>query len=560
MIDIRVDKTTKCNGNWSLYVTFPYQDKIVDVVRSFPSRFWDKEKKEWELPFKCFKPFIDALPDQNFDIHGNWAAFEKKKRIEMPTGFQFKTNPFQHQIDGFEYGLNNDRWLLGDEQGLGKTKQVIDIAVAKKLIKGYKHCLIICGVNGLKWNWLNEIHTHSNEDGWILGQRFKAGKRVIGSVSDRVEDLENIDNIDPYFLITNVETLRNEEVVKKLQELCKKGTIGIVAIDEIHKCKNPSSQQGKGILKVQPECRIAMTGTPLMNNPFDLYIILKWLGYEKHAFYAFKKHYGVFGGYGGYEVTGYRYLDELQAQLDEIMLRRLKDNVLDLPEKTHITEYVEMTPKQKQIYDEVTADIRMNIDQIKMAHNPLAELIRMRQATGYTGILSSKVKESAKLDRMEELVEEAVQNGKKVVIFSNWTQMTDIAYDRLLAKGFVGQMITGDTKDESRQLIVDAFQNSKYQDFIIGTIGAMGTGLTLTAGTVEIFLDEPWNRANKEQAEDRCHRVGTKENVTIYTLVCKDTIDERINQLVEKKGMMADALVDGKIAIDKDNLLEFLVG
>lgn len=562
MINVRIATATKCNGDWSLYVTFPYNDKIVDVIRNFPSRFWNKDKKEWELPFKCFKPMIDALPDFDFDVSGDWKAFEEKKQVKMPTGFEFKTTPFRHQIEGFEYGLNNDRWLLGDEQGLGKTKQVIDIAVAKKLVKGYKHCLIICGVNGLKWNWLNEIHTHSNEDGWILGQRWKAGKLIVGSILDRVEDLQNIDKIDPYFLITNVETLRNEEVVKKLQELCKKGTIGIVAIDEIHKCKNPSSQQGKGILKIQSECRIAMTGTPLMNNPFDLFIILKWLGYEKHAFYAFKKHYGVFGGYGGYEVTGYRYLDELQAQLDEIMLRRLKNDVLDLPEKTHITEYVEMTPKQRQVYDEVTADIKMNIDQIKMANNPLAELIRMRQATGYTGILSSTIKESAKLDRMEELVEEAVENGKKVVIFSNWTQMTDAIcqrFDDVRKYDFDYALITGQTNDADRQTIVNRFQNDDNTKVIIGTIGAMGTGLTLTAGTVEIFMDEPWNRANKEQAEDRCHRVGTTENITIYTLVCKDTIDEKINQLVERKGAMADALVDGKIAIDKSNLLEFLI-
>ena len=559
MIDIRVDKANKVNGDWSLYVTFPYNEKVVDVVRTYPSRFWNKDKKEWELPFKCFKSFIDSLTDFDFNIHGNWEAFAEKKKVEMPTGFQFKTTPFQHQIDGFEYGLNNDRWLLGDEQGLGKTKQVIDIAVAKKLQKHYEHCLIICGVNGLKWNWLNEIHTHSDEDGWILGQRIKAGKLIIGSVSDRVEDLQNIDKIEPYFLITNVETLRNEEIIKELQKLCKNGTIGIVAIDEIHKCKNPSSQQGKGILKIQPECRIAMTGTPLMNTPFDLFIILKWLGYEKHAFYAFKKHYGVFGGYGGYECVGYRYLDELQSQLDEIMLRRLKSDVLDLPEKTHITEYVEMTPKQKQVYDEVTADIRMNIDQIKMQNNPLAELIRMRQATGYTGILSSKVKESAKLDRMEELVEEAVENDKKVVIFSNWTQMTLPIYNRLAVK-YHGTYITGEVDSDQRAEHVKRFQENDDCKFVVGTIGAMGTGLTLTAGTVEIFMDEPWNRANKEQAEDRCHRVGTKENVTIYTLVCKDTIDEKINQLVEKKGAMADALVDGKIAVDKGQLLDFLIG
>lgn len=559
MIDIRIAEATKCNGEWSLYVTFPYDQKIVEVIRSFSSRFWDKDKKEWELSFKCFKPFIDSLYEFDFDIHGNWKAFEEKKAVAIPTGFQFKTTPFQHQIEGFEYGLNNDRWLLGDEQGLGKTKQVIDIAVAKKLQKGYKHCLIICGVNGLKWNWVNEIYTHSSEDAWILGQRFKAGHRVVGSLADRVEDVKRIKDIESYFLITNVETLRNEEIAKEIQKLCKDGTIGVVAIDEIHKCKNPTSQQGKGILKIQPECRIAMTGTPLMNNPFDLYIILKWLGYEKHPFYAFKKHYGVFGGYGGYEVVGYRYLDELQTQLDEIMLRRLKKDVLDLPEKTHITEYVEMTPKQKQIYDEVTATIKMNIDQIKMQSNPLAELIRMRQATGYTGILSSTIKESAKLDRMEELVEEAVENGKKVVIFSNWTQMTLPIYNRLAVK-YHGTYITGEVDSDQRQEHVKRFQEDDKCKFIVGTIGAMGTGLTLTAGTVEIFMDEPWNRANKEQAEDRCHRVGTTENITIYTIVCKDTIDEKINQLVEKKGAMADAIVDGKITVDKASLLDFLIG
>ena len=556
MINVNIAESRKVNGDWSLYVTFPYDDKIVNTIRDFPQRFWDKDKKEWEVAFKYLPTMLSKLEDYDFDITGKYVSLDKKE-VDVPIGFKFKTEPFNHQIDGFKFGLNNNRWLLGDEQGLGKTKQVIDIAVAKKLQKGYKHCLIICGVNGLKWNWVNEIHTHSNEGAWILGQRTKANKTVVCGNVDKLADLNSINLISEYFIITNVESLRQKEIVSTISSLCKEGTIGIVAIDEIHKCKNPTSQQGKGILKVQPECRIAMTGTPLMNNPFDLYIILKWLGYEKHGFWSFKKHYGVFGGYGGYEVVGYRYLNELQEQLDEIMLRRLKNDVLDLPEKTHITEYVEMTPKQKQIYDEVTADIKMNIDQIKMANNPLAELIRMRQATGYTGILSSTVKESAKLDRMEELVEEAVQNGKKVVIFSNWTQMTNVIYDRLHKYGAL--MITGETADKDRMNFVNAFQTKPDRKVIIGTIGAMGTGLTLTAGTVEIFMDEPWNRANKEQAEDRCHRVGTTENITIYTLVCKDTIDERINQLVEKKGAMADALVDGKITTNASSILEYLI-
>ena len=562
MINVKIAKAKKCydvESAFSVYITFDYDQRIVDTVKSLPQRFYNADKKEWEAPLPALKTVVDNLPMFDFDITGPYINLTEEKPVaETPVDFNFKTKPFKHQIEGFEYGLANNRWLLGDEQGLGKTKQVIDIAVAKKLQKGYKHCLIICGVNGLKWNWVNEVHTHSDEDAWILGQRFKGRKISIGSTNDKLYDLKHINNISPYFLITNVETLRNDECVKEIQKLCKNGTIGLVAADEVHKMKNPASQQGKGFLKIQSECRIAMTGTPLMNTPFDLYIILKWLGYEGHSFSAFKNHYAMYGGFGGYEVVGYRYLDELQKQLDKIMLRRLKKDVLDLPEKTHIDEYVDMTPKQAQIYREISSEIRMNIDQIKMANNPLAELIRMRQATGYTGILSSTIKESAKLDRMEELVEEAVENGKKVVIFSNWTQMTDVIKTRL-AKKYKGVVVTGQTADSERQVNINHFQNNPECKYIIGTVGALGTGVTLTAGTVEIFMDEPWNRANKEQAEDRCHRVGTTENITIYTILCKDTIDERIHELVERKGQMADALVDGKINIDKGAMLDFLL-
>lgn len=556
MININIAKAKKCNGEYSLFITFDYDYRIVDTIRNFPTRYWNPDKKEWEVPFTKLGEFVNSLPTFEFNITGQYVTLEKPK-AKIPDGFSFKTTPFQHQVDGFNYGLVNDRWLLGDEQGLGKTKQVIDVAVAKKLQNGYKHCLIICGVNGLKWNWVNEIKTHSNETGYILGQRIKNHKLTIASNSAKLDDLRAISNINDYFIITNVETLRNDDITQELVKLCKSGEISMIAADEVHKMKNPSSQQGKGFLKLKAKTMIAMTGTPLMNTPLDLYIILKWLGYEKHAFYAFKKHYAVMGGFGGYQVVGYRNLNELQEQLDSIMLRRLKDDVLDLPAKLYVDEYVEMTPKQKQIYDEVTADIKMNIDNIKMANNPLAELIRMRQATGYTGILSSTIQESAKLDRMEELVEDARQNDKQVVIFSNWTQMTDAIYKRLHQK-YTLSVVTGQTPDDVRQHNVQMFQEGRSK-VMIGTIGAMGTGLTLTAGTVEIFMDEPWNKANKEQAEDRCHRVGTKENVTIYTLLCKDTIDERIHDLVEQKGAMAKALVDGKISTDKGALLDYLL-
>lgn len=557
-VNVKIANSTRCNGDYSLYVTFDFDMRIVEVIRSFSTKFWNAEDKIWELPLNKLTELTTKIDWCEFDITADEYVTLEKPEVKVPDNFNFKTNPYDHQIVGFNYGLQNDRWLLGDEMGLGKTKQVIDIAVAKKLIKGYKHCFIVCGVNGLKWNWRNEVYTHSNESAYILGQKVKGNKISIGSNKDKLNDVKNLANIDSYFIITNVETLRDEAINEELQKLCKDGTIGMIAFDECHKAKNPTTQQGKGILKLQTETMIAMTGTPLMNNPMDLYIILKWLGYEKHAFYSFKKHYCVMGGFGGYEIVGYKNLDELQEQLDNIMLRRKKEEVLNLPEKTYIEEYVEMSPAQKKIYNEVTNEIKDNIDQISIAPNPLAELIRMRQATGFTGILSSTVQESAKLDRMEELVEEAKENGKKVVIFSNWTQMTDVIYTRLTTKGFRIAQITGETPDAQRQSIVENFQTGRY-DAIIGTSGAMGTGLTLTAGTVEIFLDEPWNMALKEQCVDRCHRIGQKDNLTIYTLMCKDTIDERIHEIVEQKGEMANAIVDGKVTMNNKELLNYLL-
>ncbi len=326
----------------------------------------------------------------------------------------------------------------------------------------------------------------------------------------------------------------------------------------VHNCKNPASQQGKEFVRLTSKCKIAMTGTPLMNSPLDLYIILKWLGYEKHSFYSFKNYYAVMGGYGGYEIIGYKHLDDLEEQLQSIMLRRLKKDVLDLPEKIYVDEYVDMLAKQAIIYKEIKEEIKSNIDMLSISPNPLAEMIRMRQATGYTGILSSKIQCSAKLDRMEELVNDALDNGQKVVIFSNWTTMTDAIYERLEYRSPL--VITGETADYQRQEYIDDFQKYDEHKIMIGTYGALGTGVTLTKASVIILLDEPWSMALREQAVDRCHRIGQHNNLTIYTLMCKNTIDEKIHELVYKKGEMSDKLVDGKVSdMDKKELVKYLL-
>ena len=553
-IKIRVAEAEKVNGFESLFVSFPYDQDLVNLMREQPSRFWHKESKEWEVPANRLPSLLPLFGNRHIVIEG--MAKGKQETVSLPDGFTFKTEPYSYQREGVEYGLNKTSFILGDEQGLGKTKQVIDLAIARRMQKPFAHALIICGVNGLKWNWRAEIAKHSNETGYILGTRYrkKSGREYDGGTKAKLEDLDNLPN--DFFLITNMESLRSKEIANKIAQLAKQGVIGMIAFDEIHKAKNPNSQQGKGLLKIKADIMVAMSGTPLMNSPLDLYVPLKWLGYEKHNFYQFKNRYAVMGGYGGYQVVGYRNLAELQNVLDSIMLRRLKKDVLDLPEKVYITEYVEMGEAQEKIYDEVLAAVRRNIDKIVLSPNPLAQLIRLRQATGYTGILSSDIRESAKLDRLEELVEDAVESGDKVIVFSNWKEMIVPAFERL--KKYNPAVITGETKDRVAEQ--DKFMNDDSCKVILGTTGAMGTGLTLTAGSTVIFLDSPWNRANKEQAEDRAHRIGTKSNVTIITLVTKGTIDERIEELIYQKGAMADLLVDGKLPDkDKREILEYLL-
>ncbi len=565
MIRIEIKESNKLKTEEkSAFVSFPYDEFILNEIRSYPFRYYIPETTCWEIPLNRVNQFIQNMKNYSIKIEGDLSVLNENKELKVPKGFEFKTKPYEHQIEGVEYGLNHSRWFLGDEQGLGKTKQAIDIAVARKIAYDYKHCLIVCGVNTLKWNWVNEIQTHSNEGCWIIGQKqLKNGEVKIGSTKDKVEHLKSLFVEDgryaPYFLITNVESFRDTEFADTVQKLCREGIINMCVADEMHKMKNPQAQQTKGFFKCLPECRIGMTGTPLMNSPLDLYVILKWLGYESHAFYSFKQHYCVMGGYGGYEIVGYKNMEQLTAQVREIMLRRLKEDVLDLPEKTYVDEYVEMDGKQAILYKEVKSGIKTALANGDIdLNNPLSALIRLRQTTGYPGIIS-EVTESAKLDRMVDLTEEALSNCQKVVIFSNWTQMTDEISARFDKMGIKVSQITGETPDNQRQLIVDTFQNKTTINVLIGTIGAMGTGLTLTAATVVIFVDEPWNQALYDQAVDRAHRIGQKSNITIYNLLTKGTVDERIHELVYKKGVFSDAIIDGKIVGNKTEIFNYLI-
>ena len=558
----------------SAFVSFEYDSNLVSIIKSMGTRVYIPEKKTWEIPESAVPMLMSRLHDYDVLLRGEMRHETPESHAQLPSGFVFTTKPYKHQMEGVIYGLEHESFLLGDDQGLGKTKEIIDIAMCRKQTDGLKHCLIICGINGNKYNWADEVKIHSSEDSWILGTRFTKRppiKMIEGSTKDKMEDLNNIPH--QFFWITNIETLRGGSfkekqgkrtvtrfpIAEKIQELCDRGIIGMIAFDEAHKAKNPDSQQGKALLSI--DCKgpkIPMSGTFVLNNPLDLYLPLKWAGFETHSFYAYKQHYCTMGGFGGKEIVGYKNLDELRSMVSKVMLRRVKGDVLDLPPKVHTIEWVDAYPEQKALYKDVRDQVRDNIDKVKVHPDPLSEMLRLRQVTGYPGILSSTVTKSAKMDRMEELVEEEVLVGGKAIIFSNWSEMTNVIRNKL--KKYNPAYITGEVGSVQRMEEKDRFQNDPNCKVMIGTIGALGTGFTLTAAQLVIFVDEPWNRGIKDQAEDRAHRIGTRGTVRIVTILTRDTVDEGVYNLVQKKGKMADLLVDGKVdGKNVDNVLSYLL-
>ena len=556
MIKLKFDFSQKLSYKQSLYIKGDYNSNILDVIHSFQTRYYHRNSKLWECKIDYFPIILDKLKFEDIQICGEVPKkFEKYLKMldiydEQDADYLSRTKPFEHQIESFNYALTHNKFLLGDEQGLGKTKQALDIAVARK--HKMRHCLIVCGVNNLKWNWYKEVEIHTNEKAHILGSRVnRKGKTVIGSSAERLADLKQIH--DEYFLITNIETLRDKSIQSQIKKMCSDGIIGMTIIDEIHKCKNSQSKQGKAIHCCCSYYRLALTGTPLMNNPVDLYNVLKWLEVENHSLTYFKNLYCEMGGFGGYEIIGYKNLDQLENSLNKNMLRRRKEEVLDLPPKIYTDELLDLDSSQDKLYRDVTNQIIEDIDRIMLLPNPLTELIRLRQVTSNPNILSSKNITNVKYDRIVDILESTTD---KVIIFSNWTKVINPLYIKLSSLGYNPALVTGESKDPILEM--NKFQSDNTCKVILGTTPALGTGYTLTAANTVIFIDEPWSKAIKDQAEDRCHRIGTKGTVNIITLICKDTIDERIHQIIKDKGELSDRIVDGKAVQPTD--IKFLIG
>ena len=538
MIQLIERPTQKVPGITSIFIQIEYNKSIIDEFRSIPYFNYSKKTNEWEFPITYLSLLIDKLciyDELELILHD--IEFKEDITYELS---DYKTKPFKYQEDGIQFGLNHDKWLLLDPPGLGKTLQIMYIAEELKKRDGIEHCLVVCGINTLKTNWKKEIEKHSTLSCKILGEKVNSkGKVSFGSINERLEQLN--EPIEEFFVITNIETLRNDKIIKAI--LKGKNKFDMIVVDEIHKCKSSSSQQGANLLKLnKAKYKIAATGTLLLNNPLDAYVPLNWTDVDRSTEGNFNRYYCMYGGQFGNDFIGYRNISTLKKQLDLYSLRRPK-SLLNLPPKNIICEYVDMSDSQKIFYDNIKNGVKEEADKVKLKPNVvLGMVMRLRQATACPSILTTQDIPSAKMDRVCDLCEEIISDGHKVVVFSTFKQTVNELYDRLLH--FNPLRGTGDDSDEEISMRIDKFQNDDNNKIFIGTWQKCGTGFTLTSATHLIFVDTPFTYASFEQACDRIYRIGTKEPVFIYNLITTNTIDERVKEIVEDKGALSDFIID----------------
>ena len=598
----------KQQGN--LYnIQFKYNQQVIELIKAVPGRRWVPEDKMWTIPadklgfliaqFKA-TPFESELKivsqeqlNENATVEGvkdipDWDLSDVNLYVEE--GHQL----FSHQIDTMKYYLwrihngYNSGFLLADEPGAGKTLQIMNIAMWKKEHRNSKHCLIIVCVNSAKYNWVEDIQKHTNgrEHPYIIGSRIRRNGTIncSGSGKDKIKDLitgkmygkEDGDPL-PYFLVMNIESLRTKigktkVVTNEIIRMINDNEIDSIAIDEVHKNASPSSIQGQQLNAIKKKAKkqiewFPLTGTPITSKPTDVFTPLGLIGgHTVTSFWEWCHMFCVYGGFGGKEIVGYKNIPYLKTLLQPNMLRRLKKDILDLPPKVYHVEYVENTPYQQKLYEQVSEELKQEKDNILKSFNPMTRFLRLRQVNGSPELVDSSLvvdksylSHNAKFQRALELIDEIVESGEKVVVFSNWVEPLRTFY-RFISPKYKVCCYTGTMPSDEREKHKSVFINNPNYPIMIGTFGALGTSHTLTVASNIIFLDECWNPSDQTQAEDRLVRPGQNNTVNIYSIITKDTVDDVVHNILSKKDSVAKFIVDDELDLQKNpDLFDMLV-
>lgn len=487
------------------------------------------------------------------------ADYEVPKSLRrVLRGYQKRGYQWLRTLESCRFG-----GILADEMGLGKTLQVIAVLLAAReeretiqdTLSGYENekmesqVSLVVSPASLVYNWEEEL------------KRFAPSLKVLpitGTQTERQHKLEKYRDFD--VLLTSYDLLKRD--IDQYEDK----SFAYEIIDEAQYIKNHTTAASKAVKVIRSRVRYALTGTPIENRLSELWSIFDYLmpgflyGYD-----VFKKDL---------ETPIVKYQEEekmqrLQKMVGPFILRRLKTDVLkDLPDKLEENRYVQMEEIQRQAYDAQVVHMQQQIAQQDNAEfnknkmQILAELTRLRQICCDPSLCFENYRgESAKLESCIELINSALDGGHKILLFSQFTSMLDILEQRLKKEKISHYMITGATPKEQRLKLVKAFNEDQTQVFLI-SLKAGGVGLNLTGADIVIHYDPWWNVAVQNQATDRAHRIGQTRKVTVYKMIARGTIEEKIQKLQETKKNLADQIVNSEMGqlggMSREELLELL--
>lgn len=478
-----------------------------------------------------YKNIIEKVDNKNID-----------EELKLPEGLNASLRNYQET--GFKWLKTLDSYnfggILADDMGLGKTIQLVSVILSYVENSGdmesLKPSLVICP-SSLTLNWFNEI------------KKFAPSLKVLlinGNAQERKNKIEKINDYN--VIIESYDILKRDIEIYKEKNYEFKYAIA----DEAQYIKNNNTQNFKAIKEINAETRFALTGTPIENSLSELWSIFDFVmpGY----LFSYRKFKEL------YETPIVKNEDQsamkkLKMLIEPFILRRIKEEVLtELPDKTITILNNEMEEEQQKIYMSYMAQVKQEIEteisvngfeksQIKI----LSLLMRLRQICCHPSLFIENYKgESSKLKQCIQIVKDAIESGHKILLFSGYTTMFEIIEQELKKENITYYKLTGQTKVGDRIKLVDEFnENPDIKVFLI-SLKAGGTGLNLIGADMVIHYDPWWNLSAENQATDRTYRIGQKKNVQVYKLITKNSIEEKIYELQQKKAKLIDNMLSTK--------------
>lgn len=474
-------------------------------------------------------------------------------QTEVPKGFKATLRPYQH--DGLnwlqflrQFGFHG---ILADDMGLGKTIQTLaHLLIEKQSGRADKPSLVVAPTSVVP-NWRREA------------EKFAPDLKVL--VLHGPERAELFEKMHEYDLILTTYALIRLDAKQYLPH-----SFHLLILDEAQAIKNPASQTAKAVCKLNARHRLALSGTPVENHLAELWSIYRYLmpGFLGSADTFTTKYRTPIEKHGDIIRA-----DALRKRLRPFLLRRKKlDVAQDLPPKTEMIQYVGLSGAQRDLYETIRValdqSVREEISKIGLKRSQimlLDALLKLRQICCDPRLLkldeAKKVKDSAKLEWLLETVPEMVEEGRRILIFSQFVSMLDLIEAGLKKAKVKSLRLTGETK--KRETVVDAFQLGDAPVFLV-SLKAGGVGINLTAADTVIHYDPWWNPAVENQATDRAWRIGQDKPVFVYKLICEQTVEEKILQLQAKKAQLSEGIFsaegEGSLRLEAEELLALLEG